>query len=258
MTTEEDTISLVQAMVANAQRLGLIWEFKYATVTNGNDPAAIQIHFDNDSENSPVTAVSIIGNLGVGTRVAVITVPPSGQYIIADLMGGNTFRKKVLVTSTVASVQINVPEDICVLEIDYQVRGTIVATFSDMYFRINNDSNAQYIYRILFVQNASASAAVHSQQFAVTQGFAGEIIQSSAAAIRSGSGFIRFAGWNNPDNTSGLAWTVHSDAEVGSGSGLMAVGGGNYNVVGPYRSITIFPSSGNFLAGSQFYAKGWR
>lgn len=58
------------ALRANADRLGLVWKFRYATVETASP---LTIIFDADTV--PVGAVSITGTTSVGARVGVIIVP---------------------------------------------------------------------------------------------------------------------------------------------------------------------------------------
>lgn len=90
----------IDAVVQNANRLGLTWEMLLATVANGTDATAVLALCDGDDTN--LTMVSMIGTLYQGERVYVIKVPPSGLYIagratqanyipIADMVSLNEF-----------------------------------------------------------------------------------------------------------------------------------------------------------------------
>lgn len=89
MTEADSTVALVQAIVANAQRLGLVWNLQYATVTSILDLPKVSVKFDgpDNSNEAPVDAIALVGGLVVNGRVAVMTVPPSGQYIISTAIG---------------------------------------------------------------------------------------------------------------------------------------------------------------------------
>lgn len=80
-----DTTATVQAIKDNAQRLGLTWQIQYATVTDGSSAGAIIVTFDGDSLSVPTPAVSLVGVLTDGLRVAVLTTPPDGAYVIGIL-----------------------------------------------------------------------------------------------------------------------------------------------------------------------------
>lgn len=80
-----DTTATVQAIKDNAQRLGLTWQIQYATVTDGSSAGAIIVTFDGDALSVPTPAVSLVGVLADGQRVAVLTTPPDGAYVIGIL-----------------------------------------------------------------------------------------------------------------------------------------------------------------------------
>lgn len=75
MTPEETTV-LVQAIVADAQRLGLIWTMRLATVST-TDP--LTGTYDGDDTSVPL--IDMIG-ARVGQRVWVIGIPQGGNYVI--------------------------------------------------------------------------------------------------------------------------------------------------------------------------------
>lgn len=66
----------VQAVQENAERLGLIWKRKRATVITADPTATL----DGDSE--PIAMTSLIGNVRAGQRVYVDVVPPSANFIV--------------------------------------------------------------------------------------------------------------------------------------------------------------------------------
>ncbi len=80
-------MTLVQSIKDNAQRLGLVWTLSYATVNNGDDPSNVQATFDGPQATnmSQTPLVSLIGRIGEAVRVAVMSVPPAGQYIIGTI-----------------------------------------------------------------------------------------------------------------------------------------------------------------------------
>lgn len=85
-----DDVVLIQEVIAQARRLGLLWTLRYATVIDGDDPSSIRVTFDGDVSASSEFGrasgadgvVSLVGVIAPGTRVATIFVPPAGQYII--------------------------------------------------------------------------------------------------------------------------------------------------------------------------------
>jgi hypothetical protein len=83
--TGTDTTATVQAIKDNAQRLGLTWQIQYATVVDAASPGATTVAFDGDTLSVATPAVSLVGALANGQRVAVLTTPPDGAYIIGQL-----------------------------------------------------------------------------------------------------------------------------------------------------------------------------
>jgi hypothetical protein len=78
MIESEDVGALVAAVKDNAQRLGLTWSLRFGTIST-----ATTVLMDGaDTETEPIPVISLIGPLTSGGRVAVMAVPPSGQYVI--------------------------------------------------------------------------------------------------------------------------------------------------------------------------------
>jgi len=68
-----------QEIVANANRLGLVWQMRIATVVDGDTPPQVSALYDGD--DAAINMTSMIGGLAIGARVFVLEVPPSGNYI---------------------------------------------------------------------------------------------------------------------------------------------------------------------------------
>lgn len=68
----------------NAEALQLTWGVRFATVVNIADSATnvAMVSFD-DSSESVVPALILIGGIVAGHRVAILTVPPGGNYLFA-------------------------------------------------------------------------------------------------------------------------------------------------------------------------------
>lgn len=69
-----------EAIVTNADRLGLKWSLRPASVSGGSDVTAISLVLDGDE--TLVNAYSLIGPLSSDARVMVMVVPPSGLYVV--------------------------------------------------------------------------------------------------------------------------------------------------------------------------------
>jgi len=68
-----------QSIVDNAQRLGLTWELRPATV-QVTGTRSVAVLYDGDTVT--ITAISLVGPLIAGMRVYVIHIPPSGNFIV--------------------------------------------------------------------------------------------------------------------------------------------------------------------------------
>ncbi len=80
MITQDEATMIAQAIVAEAARLGLVWQMRTAAVTKATAPIALLFDGDTVAVNSGIN--TMIGSLTVGWRVYVIGVPPAGQYIV--------------------------------------------------------------------------------------------------------------------------------------------------------------------------------
>lgn len=69
-----------ESLVLNAQRLGLVWTLRRATVDAGISGDFVTAKYDGDE--AAITMVTMIGALAKGTRVYAIGVPPAGNYVV--------------------------------------------------------------------------------------------------------------------------------------------------------------------------------
>lgn len=72
-------VGTVEEIKENAPNLDLTWGLRPATVVN-TDGVIINVVFDGDANAIPI--LSLVGTLGVGDRVYVMQIPPSGNYAI--------------------------------------------------------------------------------------------------------------------------------------------------------------------------------
>jgi hypothetical protein len=93
------SLSSVSELRDQAQRLGLVWVLRPATVaeTTGAFTAWVpRIDLDGDLDTSAgITAVSFIGGLAVGMRVMVVFIPPTGYYIVGTINPVQTQRYEI-------------------------------------------------------------------------------------------------------------------------------------------------------------------
>jgi len=71
----------IQSLVENASRLGITWKLSLGTIqTTGLTPTVLV-----DGDEIPIGAVPMCGNLKIGSRVYVMSLPPSGNYIVGQV-----------------------------------------------------------------------------------------------------------------------------------------------------------------------------
>jgi hypothetical protein len=100
-----------KAVVDNADRLGLTWSLRLATVT-GKNGEFVTARYDGDSAG--IDMVSMIGPVAASSRVYVLKVPPSGNFIVgttqpvtvAVCLGANASDDGTLATSSGSEVAV--------------------------------------------------------------------------------------------------------------------------------------------------------
>jgi hypothetical protein len=100
-------------LIEDAQRLGILWTLRPATV---NSTSPLKVTFDGD--DVPISAVSLVGALAAGTRVMGLLIPPGGNFIIG-FNDGSAFTSRTAVPvnysaigtvgSTTSATYVNVP-----------------------------------------------------------------------------------------------------------------------------------------------------
>jgi len=237
------TATTIEALRANAQRLGLIWNRRMAEVNDGTDPAAVMATFDGDAE--PVPMVSMIGMVSAGQRVYVDIVPPGANFIVGRPGG---YRSRQLLAATVASVTFSgIPSTMTGLRLRWRARIDAAVNLQFIGARYNSDASAVYSWHYTQGLNATASAAPFSAQ---TYAMIGFCTGASAPANVYGSGVANFIGWDIALNPS---FNHYSEA-LGTGVANFAStnGGGVMAATGTWTSLQVVPASGSFVAGSSF------
>jgi len=82
----DPTNAMLAQFLQLLQRRKVLWEFKIglvATATIGNSDLSVLL----DGDDNPIICRTLIGPPSVGTKVAVIFVPPTGHYVIG-IVGG--------------------------------------------------------------------------------------------------------------------------------------------------------------------------
>jgi hypothetical protein len=96
--TQTVSLASTEEIVAQAQRLGLVWGLRPGTVTDVSDagsPYNPRIQMDGDPVNISLPTVSLIGGLALGMRVMVMHVPPMGNYLVGVINPDTTKRYEI-------------------------------------------------------------------------------------------------------------------------------------------------------------------
>lgn len=71
---------IVNALLMRADQLGLTWRLRPATIdvstVSGSSMAVL------DGDTVPIRVIPLVGSVSLGDRVMVVSVPPSGHYVI--------------------------------------------------------------------------------------------------------------------------------------------------------------------------------
>lgn len=256
MTMPADLIGVgAEALIQNAQRLGLTWSLELATIATLSSSNGITAIYDGDSV--PIGMTSMIGAVVPGERVYALRVPPSGNFIIGAVNIARQFVTRALLTTSASSITLNIPPAVNALDIYWSLRSDEgPGTGATGTFRVNSISAAGYVIRFWELANTTGSAGTHTQSFGTTEAAFGVYPTGAATTGRFGGGRISFPAWNDPQGGS-LTWTFAADVELAVDSGFLYTGGGLLTVAGPYTSITFSTgASGSFVAGSQITAYG--
>lgn len=247
-----------RAIVSNANALGLTWELRMASVvkvtadsvTNAITSALILL--DGDTES--ITAVPMVDILNVGGRVYVISVPPSGNFIVGYATPAE-WTKNIFLNSALATVTMNVPATLKNFQINWIVRTDYGGFMAEtMLMRVNDLSTASYFYQGTQVASGVSSTINGNAQ---TSFDCGVMTTAAATATVYGSGNIVCSGWYRPGylfpsfetNSNAVAFGVNQWQRNVGGIALLT---------GPYTSLVFRSEHGaNFIAGCSWQARGW-
>jgi hypothetical protein len=149
-----------------------------------------------------------------------------------------------LLGSPAASIVFSgIPSTIRTLLVSWVARSDTASAFVSMRMRINGNSGANY-------SSDLGQHAVNVNNTGETSMQVGNAWAASTAAGLFGQGHIHITGWNDPITKLNANFTYGAPLASGAG-GFAGYGSGLFNVDGPYTSITLLPSAGNFIAGTQ-------
>lgn len=247
----QDAQATVQAVVENAQRLGLTWALRPATVVSSSPITAV---FDGDTE--PINMTSMVGSVSIGQRVYVFVVPPSGNYIAGFVTTDPShipsfWQDRQRIGAAQPSILFtDIPINLRSVRIKWRARVTGAVALADITVQINSDGSAAYNDQLLQV-NAAVVTPVAISPFTAFR--LGVLAGATAPAGMYGSGTADIIGWD-PPYTGFLGCTAMSQS---MSSGLaIEMNGAAYNTAGPYTSMMFVPGSGSFDAGTDIQIEG--
>lgn len=114
--------------------------------------------------------------------------------------------------------------------------------------RINGDSSTAYSGVRLQGASGSTSGSAYTSQSTAD---VGSILGASSTSGRYASGNITIPGWDSPHSLLN-GNSIYGGFDVAASNAFTGNTVFFYNVAGPYTSISVFPNSGNLVAGSEF------
>lgn len=245
--TPEDaaTDASAQAVIADANRLGLQWQLRPATIKTDSPIMGIY-----DGDTAAIAMTSMVGSVRVGQRVYAIAVPPSGNFICGFPVGPFVARK-VLETTTL-TVRFEVPANLRSLTVKYKARVSNAVTADAVRMNINDDPSAGYISQFTRSNNVTVSAS----NIVTTYGIVGLSTGASATTGWFGSSTCVFEGWDDLNQAVGWDYNSTAIATVAAGNWFHDVGGGLYTGQTPRTAVSFFSGSGSFITGSDFQLYG--
>lgn len=141
------------------------------------------------------------------------------------------------------------------LELIANLRGTTAATQIEVQCRFNNDSGANYDAQFFFILGAGSTGVTSA--VAATAAQIGLITAGTATANHSGTLRILVSDYANTTFFKKIeARTSYSRATGVSNDQINTIGVGTWNSTSAINRITIFPTAGNWLAGSRLTLYG--
>jgi hypothetical protein len=212
LPTNDPAASLIglgaQALIDNAKRLGLTWQLRLATVVDGISANQLLVKLDGD--DTPITAVSMVGFVSTNRRVYVISVPPSGNFVVGWISGNFPQRVATTVRTTAGAgftaetIQDSVTANL-MANVNYRVvwEGKVQSTIADGYARMRLREDAVAGTQMQGVQQSTAFAASQSFPVLVTAEYLSPTNQTKTFVLtgfrQAGTGTLScFADANNP------------------------------------------------------------
>lgn len=240
------TVAQVKAITENADRLGLTWTLRPGTVSVSSPLTVIM-----DGDSVAIDMFSMCGTVFAGERVWVISVPPSGNYVVGRMTAPYRARQTLDAASSTVTFS-NIPTNLARLILRWNARGDAVANTRTIALQVNGSASAVYSSETIQGNNATVTTAATAGATSIIIGI---MTAASAAANIFGSGRCEMVSW---DGTTGSLGLIFESQALGTGVAnfFKTNGGGVYGALGPFTSLTLTAQSGNFIAGSDFQLEG--
>lgn len=201
----------------------------------------------------PCTSTTHPANPKVGAQ---ILETDTGALLVWDGTAWRLTGPRLLSTTVLASAQPSVPIAVPAgwprLQLVWRTRSDQAAAAGQLYLRMNGDTNAHYLWQVSQANN-NTDAGNFSGGL-VTNIQIATIVAASATAGYLSSGSFTVDGASDTVNcptvlAQGAAIASTAASWVGQYAGL-------YTQPGPVSSLTVFPITGNLVAGSTFTLYG--
>lgn len=167
----------------------------------------------------------------------------SQQAAATQVLGGTTAS---ITFSGISSKYTN-------LSVIWSARDSNAALSDNLLLRFNGDTGNNYGYQNVEGQGTTAQAAAGAMS-AVSSIIIGRITGASATASYYSGGRFEVTGWNKSASgrnavVSGVGYVTGSNTSTGQ---VVGTYGGGYVPSAQLSSLTLLPSAGSFVSGSQF------
>ena len=193
MTPEETTV-LVQSVVAEAQRLGLTWTMRAATVTTTAPTTGIY-----DGDETPIPLIDTVGVL-YGDRVWVIGIPQGGNYILGPASPRGGLKARVDDTNSSAAVGaeavvLTLPTMLWRPGSAYKARfrgGTLSSGANSFIYRIRQTSIVGTILHVTQDLGNTTGRTMFDEMYIVRTG--SELTDNLVLTLAAGAGTVQMLG----------------------------------------------------------------
>lgn len=203
MLTQDDVTQILDQLKTNADKLGLTWSLRPATVSGVNARREPMIEFDGPDSGQPIPATPLTGWPVAGTRVMVMRVPPNGEYIVGAIAGSSNRVATTHITSD--SANINATETIVATVSAYLLQNRTYRVGINPHIGASNANNQANV-RIYPTSDASGTEIQSSTNIVV--------VSAGAAGVYAGDIFTEYT----PSNSRLVTFTTTLQFASGTGT----------------------------------------